>query len=504
VVGPAGAGKTRTLHSAVGDLRAQGRLVFGVAPTAKAARTLQRDAELATDTVAKLLHESSRTDRPTADRYRLPAGATVLVDEAGMLGTHSMHRLVMLAEQHRWRLVLVGDPHQLQAVGRGGMFHELCRTSPVHELQRIHRFTEPWEAAASLLLRAGDPTGLDAYLDHDRIVAGSFNQHAATIAREWIEANGRGETVAITAAANQHVDELNRLIQLARVHNGDIDPCDHVRIAGRDVACVGDVIATRRNDRRLNTTTGEPVRNRELWTVTVRHADGSLTVSHRGGHGDVVLPADYVREQVWLGYGATVHGTQSDTVTIGVNLTSTATGRRSLYVGTTRGRERNTIHVVTNSDDLDEARDVLEVVLAADRADVPAVAQRRFLAELVTERPLTPSARHRSPARRCVIPDSFTIVEAWAREQLRTAREAIRSIEQRRHVLDERMQRSPVLRRYSSRTVQRLSTPNARLAAPNKPSTQPDDISRVRDFGTGVPRADTSRLPSKHSGLPAN
>ncbi|MEJ7721841.1 MAG: AAA family ATPase [Ilumatobacteraceae bacterium] len=150
VVGPAGAGKTRTLERAVDDLRRQGRVVFGVAPTAKAARTLQRDAGVEADTVAKLLHEWSRPDRPPTDRYRLPAGSTVLVDEAGMIGTGSLHRLVTLAEHHQWRLVLVGDPRQLQAVGRGGMFHQLCRTGPVHELQRIHRFTAPWEAAASL------------------------------------------------------------------------------------------------------------------------------------------------------------------------------------------------------------------------------------------------------------------------------------------------------------------------------------------------------------------
>nr|MBA3620664.1 relaxase domain-containing protein [Acidothermales bacterium] len=78
VVGPAGAGKTRTLERAVDDLRRQGRGVFGVAPTAKAARTLQRDARVDADTVAKLLHEWSRPDRPPTDRYRLPAGSTVL------------------------------------------------------------------------------------------------------------------------------------------------------------------------------------------------------------------------------------------------------------------------------------------------------------------------------------------------------------------------------------------------------------------------------------------
>ena len=42
VVGPAGAGKTGTLTAAVDDLHRHGRDVFGVAPTAKAARNPRR------------------------------------------------------------------------------------------------------------------------------------------------------------------------------------------------------------------------------------------------------------------------------------------------------------------------------------------------------------------------------------------------------------------------------------------------------------------------------
>ena len=78
-----------------------------------------------------------------------------------MVGTGDLHQLVTLAEQQRWRLALVGDPHQLQAVGRGGLFHELCATGRSLELARIHRFHQPWEAAASLELRHGYLAALD-------------------------------------------------------------------------------------------------------------------------------------------------------------------------------------------------------------------------------------------------------------------------------------------------------------------------------------------------------
>ena len=80
-----------------------------------------------------------------------------------MIGTPTLHQLAHLADQHDWRVVLVGDPRQLQAVGRGGLFREVCATGRVHELATIHRFTNRWEAAALLKLRHGDPSVFDTY-----------------------------------------------------------------------------------------------------------------------------------------------------------------------------------------------------------------------------------------------------------------------------------------------------------------------------------------------------
>ena len=337
VVGPAGAGKTTTLERAVDDLAAWNRPVFGVAPTAKAARVLERGTGMPTDTVAKLLREWNRSDRPPLDQYRLPVGATLIVDEAGMIGTASLHQLVGLAEGQGWRVALVGDPRQLQAVGRGGLFNELCATGRVHESSRIHRFTKSWEAAASLQLRAGNPRALDAYEAHDRIVAGPLEDHLGRLAVTWIAQTTAGRSVAITAATNDHVDAVNAAIQAGR-RVGHLDPNNAVSIGGGEHAHPGDVVATRANDRSRRTDAGQMVRNRELWTVISTHPDGSLTVSHRGGHGTVTLPVDYAQQHVRLGYAATEYGNQSETVDVAIELVSAATTHRGLYVGATRGR----------------------------------------------------------------------------------------------------------------------------------------------------------------------
>ncbi len=263
IEGPAGTGKTTMLAAAIDDLAAHGRPVFGVAPTAKAARVLETKTRLPADTIAKLLHEHHRSDRHPLERYQLLDGTTLVVDEAGMIGTPTLHQLTRLADRHEWRIVLIGDPHQLQAVGRGGLFAELCATGRAHELVTVHRFANQWEADASLQLRHGDIAVFDTYEQHGRISPGSLDTHLDRLAHDWLADDRHGRTVAITAATNEHVDAVNRTIQTARIASGDLRTDETSLIGGGERACVGDIVVTRRNYRTLATSTGESVRNRE-------------------------------------------------------------------------------------------------------------------------------------------------------------------------------------------------------------------------------------------------
>ncbi len=378
VVGPAGTGKTTTLSAASLDLHRQRRTVYGIAPTAKAARVLETETGIRSDTIAKLLYEWDRPDGPRPT-HRLPAGTTVVVDESGMVGTNTLDRLVGLARSQQWRLVLVGDPRQLQTVGRGGMFDELCRAGRTHHLQYIHRFTHRWEADATLGLRAGRAWALDAYFDHERVHPDDYEGHLDRIADAWARLDADGKTVAITAETNVHVDALNRAIQDTRRDLGHLDERTAVPIAGGETAGPGDVVVTRRNDRTLRTDHDEPVRNRELWRVEHVDAAGNFTLSRERGQGTVTIPADYAQQHLRLGYAATAHGHQGDTVDVSYTLITPGTSHRALYVGATRGRTANHLAVVTDQPDLGAARDILEYALTTDQADIPAIAVRRDL-----------------------------------------------------------------------------------------------------------------------------
>jgi conjugative relaxase-like TrwC/TraI family protein len=101
IVGPAGTGKTTALRPAVAQLRADGRPVFGVAPSAGAAEVLEDETGVVSDTLDKLLVEHA-SDRPPDHRYDLPAGATLIVDEAGMTSTPKLAELAALADRKQW------------------------------------------------------------------------------------------------------------------------------------------------------------------------------------------------------------------------------------------------------------------------------------------------------------------------------------------------------------------------------------------------------------------
>ena len=306
------------------------------------------------------------------------------------------------------------------------MFAELCTTCRTIELERIHRFTNTWEAAASLQLRHGDLRALDAYEAHGRIIPGTIDEHLDAIADDWIDRHAAGKTMAITTTTNDHVDAINFLIQQRRIERGDLGPTRTATIADGE-ACVGDIVATRRNQRQLQTTTGDVVRNRELWTVTQISDGGDLTVTQLDGHGTVTLPAEYVQGHVRLGYAATEPGNQSDNQTASITLATPATTGRGLYVAMTRGQQDNSVRVVTETHDIAEARDILEGIITSDRADVPAVVQRRQLAQL-----------DRQPVRlqpRCEIPDWFADLRSEAAAEYREARYALEVSEAKRQRL---------------------------------------------------------------------
>jgi len=339
VIGPAGAGKSRTMRAAAQAWTASGMPVRGLAVSAVAAGVLAEEAALPADTIAKFLFEHDRPEGPDA-AWRLRPGEVVIVDEAGMVASRDLARLALLADQANAKLVLVGDYAQLGAVEAGGLFRLLAASHGV-ELTGVRRFTHEWERRASLRLRARDANVIATYQEHGRIVDSDRLDVLVKAANTWLRARAAGESLVVCATERATVSAICDTIRAARVRAGEVEPGGVA--TGGQIVGIGDEIVTLRNDRTLTTTaSGGWIRNGDRWQITGRHADGSLTVSHLDGHGRAALPADYVAEHVALAYALTVHKAQGVTVDRSLLVVDDTTTAEALYVGLTRGRHENT------------------------------------------------------------------------------------------------------------------------------------------------------------------
>ncbi|HEX5088536.1 MAG TPA: MobF family relaxase [Nocardioides sp.] len=384
IEGAAGTGKTTTLAAARDALDDTGRRLLVVTPTLKAAQAAEQQVGTDAFSAAWLIHQHghrwdqdghwSHTDAIPEARARLLPGDVLLVDEAGMLDQDTASALFTIADQAHATVALLGDRHQLPAVGRGGVLDLAARWAPPaarHELESVHRFTDPAYADLSLLMRTGERPGevFDALLDRGQIVlhASDVERTAAlaAIGARGADSADTGDQLVIADTRDQ-IRALNAAIHDNR-HAAPNRPGERSgERAGEPITRrgerigLGDRVATRRNDRDL------AVANRDTWTVAGLGEDGSMLVTGRAGHR--ALPAEYVREHVELAFTTTAYGAQGETVDTAHLALGETTGAASAYVGMTRGRHRNVAHLVAET--IEDARSQWVDTFNRDRADL--------------------------------------------------------------------------------------------------------------------------------------
>lgn len=371
-IGAAGAGKTASVSLAVETIQAAGGRVIGMAPTAAAAKVLGDELGIGADTVAKVL--AANTDGAKASPLSIGPGDVLLIDEAGMVSTGDFDALVQIAAERGALVRVMGDDRQLSAVGAGGALRLIDREVGAVRLDELFRFKNEEEAAATLRLREPVPVGPDEpfawYREQGRVAAGDSEAMTQQVFAAWQKDISDGKTSLMMGSSNESVAALNALAQAHRISTSDEQTGDGVILrpgsapgAGQATAYTGDTIVTRRNDRRLSVYAGRDfVKNGDRWSIESVGEDGSLKVRHVEHGGTVTLPAEYVRENVELGYALTVHRAQGATVDTAHALVDSRTDRAGAYVGLSRGREENRLYVnLGEGEKLDE---VLQVIAA--------------------------------------------------------------------------------------------------------------------------------------------
>ncbi|WAJ47985.1 relaxase domain-containing protein (plasmid) [Mycobacterium sp. Aquia_216] len=369
---PAGAGKTHSLKALRGAAHRAHKEVLVLAPTGKAVDEAMRDG--AGDrglTVAKAL-KLIEDDQLDIDRRTV-----IVVDEASMLGTPELKKLLACAVVGRAKMVLVGDAYQLSPVkARGGMFENLCDELPWSQrLGEVWRMRDPAERDMSLALRSAHGNRLRKavgwYRNHGRLHSGDPIAMADDATNAYLQARAQGKDAAIICDRWEIADAINRKLHgaLTQAAAAPTDVAgdktrfftDTVRVARDQDVRAGDIIISRNNDASLSVEpgaehrAGEPVdqvRNGNRWHVVGVDAQrGRLAAERLTDGARTIFDGDYLREHITLGYATTLHAAQGITVgnstTAGACFTvlSDKASRAMAYVGMTRGKDENHAYI---------------------------------------------------------------------------------------------------------------------------------------------------------------
>lgn len=332
VLGVAGSGKTQGLAAAHAAWRAGGYHTIGVALAARAAAELHERTRMPAGTLDALLHE---LDQPGG---ALPGRSVVVLDEAGMVGTRKLARLLAHADAARAKVVLVGDPSQLPEIEAGGAYAGLARRLPTVTLTQNRRQTNVVDRRALEELRHGKAgAAIERLRRHGRITTTETPAQARhQMVQDWQAARRAGEDPLMLAIRRSDVEELNQLARAALVATGAVR-AEGITACGRTFS-VGDRVMTLSNRRYLGIVNGD---RGTITAISHQQVDVALD---RGLQ--VRLPGAYMQGgQLTHAYALTVHKAQGLTCDRAFVLANGALYKEAAYTALSRGRIENRLYL---------------------------------------------------------------------------------------------------------------------------------------------------------------
>lgn len=331
VVGYAGTGKSRMLGAAREAWEAAGYRVRGAALSGIAAEGLEAGSGIRSRTLASLEHAWGR------ERERLQRGDVLVIDEAGMVGTRQMERVLARAVAAGAKLVLVGDPEQLQSIAAGGWFRDLVARHGAATLSQVRRQRDAWQRAATVDLATGRTEA--ALLRYEaagmiRAVASREEARAALVEAWSVDRRAAPARSRIMLAATRAgVRVLNDLARARLQEEGLLGRAAVIETArGSRSFAAGDRVLFLKNERSLGVKNGtlgtvERVEGQELQVRL--DGPGSRRVSFHG--------RDYA--EIEHGYATTIHKAQGTTVDYSYLLLTGHLDRHGSYVALSRHRQ---------------------------------------------------------------------------------------------------------------------------------------------------------------------
>ena len=345
VVGYAGTGKSAMLGVAREAWENSGFEVRGAALSGIAAEGLENGSGIASRTIASMEHGWSQ------GREMLGPRDVLVIDEAGMVGTRQMERVLSHAADAGAKVVLVGDPQQLQAIEAGAAFRGVYERHGGVEITEVRRQNEGWQQDATRHLATGR-TGeaIHAYVERGMVHAADTREAVrGALVERWDRERiaAPDQSRIILTHTNAEVRELNEAARDRMRTGGELGDDVLVKAERGDrTFASGDRVMFLRNERSLE------VKNGTLGTVE-RVSQQSMTVRTDDGRSVAFDTKDYAH--VDHGYAATIHKAQGMTVDRSHVLATPGMDSHGAYVSLSRHREGMALHYARD-DFKDDAR----------------------------------------------------------------------------------------------------------------------------------------------------
>lgn len=340
VIGRAGAGKTTMMKAARDAWEAAGYRVVGGALAGKAAEGLEKEAGIVSRTL------SSWELRWSQGRGQLDDKTVFVLDEAGMVSSRQMALFVEAVTKAGAKLVLVGDPEQLQPIEAGAAFRAIADRIGYAELETIYRQREQWMRDASLDLARGNVgKAVAAYQSNGKMIGSELKADAVTnLIADWNHDYDPAKSTLILAHLRRDVRMLNEMARAKLIERGIIDPGSVFKTAdGVRSFAAGDQIVFLKNEGSIG------VKNGMLAKVLEASAGRLVAEIGDGEHRRQVSVEQRFYNNVDHGYATTVHKSQGATVDRVKVLASLSLDRHLTYVAMTRHREDLSVYYGSRS-----------------------------------------------------------------------------------------------------------------------------------------------------------
>ncbi|MBM3099329.1 Ti-type conjugative transfer relaxase TraA [Gluconobacter cerinus] len=347
VVGYAGTGKSTMLGVARKAWEQAGYRVRGAALSGIAAEGLESGSGIASRTLASLEHSWVQ------EKDRLERGDVLVVDEAGMVGSRQMERVLSAARAAGAKVVLVGDPEQLQAIEAGGAFRAVAERVGSVEITTVRRQHEKWQQEATKELATGRTgSALERYETAGLVQDHQTQEEALSgVVAEWDTARQAhpGESTIMLAHRRADVRALNEAARRIRQERDELEAGVELAVMtaqGERLFAQRDRLYFLRNDRHLGVKNGTlgTVRglfgleeDRVVLSVQLDGPDGT-------GTGRTVTVKIWEYDALDHGYAATIHKAQGVTVDRAHVLATGSMDRHAAYVALSRHRESVSVH----------------------------------------------------------------------------------------------------------------------------------------------------------------